>query len=186
MQRSADPISGLGGFIDVSALDAGTHLKVEYHGKAVTAGDHLTASHTKGEPAVSIEVDKPDASASRFTVVMVDPDAPSPDNPIFAEFLHWIAVDVPANQALQKVKGGGGGGGEVVDYMGPAPPKGVHRYVFLAYRQPHGTEPFLDAHAQKQLQSRGRKKFSHAAFAQERGLGAPAAATYFCTAASDA
>ena len=26
---------------------------------------------------------------------MVDPDAPSPDNPEFAEFLHWIVDDIP-------------------------------------------------------------------------------------------
>ena len=26
---------------------------------------------------------------------MVDPDAPSPDNPVAAEFLHWIVDDIP-------------------------------------------------------------------------------------------
>jgi phosphatidylethanolamine-binding protein (PEBP) family uncharacterized protein len=27
---------------------------------------------------------------------MVDPDAPSPEEPVFAEFLHWIVDDIPS------------------------------------------------------------------------------------------
>jgi len=30
-----------------------------------------------------------------YVQLMVDPDAPSPDNPEFAEFLHWIVDDIP-------------------------------------------------------------------------------------------
>ena len=33
--------------------------------------------------------------------LMVDPDAPSPEDPIFSQWLHWIVDDIP-NGALRK------------------------------------------------------------------------------------
>jgi phosphatidylethanolamine-binding protein (PEBP) family uncharacterized protein len=30
-----------------------------------------------------------------FTLVMVDPDAPSPDHPTMAQWLHWIVANIP-------------------------------------------------------------------------------------------
>lgn len=29
------------------------------------------------------------------TLIMVDPDAPSPDNPTMAQWLHWIVTNIP-------------------------------------------------------------------------------------------
>lgn len=36
---------------------------------------------------------------SRFSLVMTDPDAPSPSDPNFAEFLHWMVVNIPGSAA---------------------------------------------------------------------------------------
>jgi phosphatidylethanolamine-binding protein (PEBP) family uncharacterized protein len=70
---------------------------------------------------------------------MIDPDAPSRANPIYAQWLHWAVVNVPAanvvatatNAQLQK------GANVVAEYAGPTPPpgSGLHRYVILVYRQ---------------------------------------------------
>lgn len=38
----------------------------------------------------------PDA---RFALVMTDPDAPSPAEPRFAEFLHWMVANIPGTAA---------------------------------------------------------------------------------------
>jgi phosphatidylethanolamine-binding protein (PEBP) family uncharacterized protein len=42
-------------------------------------------------------------------------------------FLHWLVINIPGLDVKR---------GEVITpYMGPAPPKGRHRYVFLLYKQ---------------------------------------------------
>jgi phosphatidylethanolamine-binding protein (PEBP) family uncharacterized protein len=35
------------------------------------------------------------APGKRYTLLMVDPDAPSPDNPAMREWLHWIVANIP-------------------------------------------------------------------------------------------
>jgi hypothetical protein len=35
------------------------------------------------------------APGKRYTLLMVDPDAPSPDNPAMREWLHWIVTNIP-------------------------------------------------------------------------------------------
>ena len=64
-----------------------------------------------------------------YTVLLVDPDAPSRSNPTMRSFLHWAVVNVPGEDRAR--------GDTLVDYMGAAPPPGtgLHRYVFLVYQQ---------------------------------------------------
>ncbi len=42
--------------------------------------------------------------------------------------LHWMVTNIPEGDISK--------GEEVVEYMGPAPPKGLHRYVFLLFKHP--------------------------------------------------
>ena len=46
-----------------------------------------------------------------FLSLQVDPDAPSPDNPKFRYYLHWIVANIPGVDVQR--------GDVVVDYMGP-------------------------------------------------------------------
>lgn len=47
--------------------------------------------------------------------------------------LHWVVNNIPAaSEGLARASGGH----TLVEYMGPAPPMGTHRYIFLAYQQP--------------------------------------------------
>jgi len=70
---------------------------------------------------------------------MVDPDAPERVGDgagQFGPWLHWLVTDAK----LSADKGNTG-----VSYMGPSPPKGTHRYIFVLFRQPsavkvHSTE----------------------------------------------
>ena len=59
------------------------------------------------------------------TVVRADPDAPSRWNPKFAQWRHWLVVNVPCTDIAQ--------GETITAYVGAAPPKGtgLHRYVIL-------------------------------------------------------
>ena len=49
--------------------------------------------------------------------------------------LHWLVMNVPASGNISD------GADEVVPYMGPAPPEGVHRYVFSLFKQPSAKMP---------------------------------------------
>lgn len=65
-----------------------------------------------------------------------------------------------------------GAGKEVMAYMGPQPPSGVHRYVFAAFRQ-HGVMESLKRRPVE------RELFNTRQFVSENELGLPAAALYF-------
>jgi phosphatidylethanolamine-binding protein (PEBP) family uncharacterized protein len=43
------------------------------------------------------------AAGKRYTLLMVDPDAPSPDNPAMREWLHWIVTNIPGALLLLPV-----------------------------------------------------------------------------------
>ncbi|CAH0402843.1 unnamed protein product [Chilo suppressalis] len=59
-----------------------------------------------------------------------DPDAPSRQYPKLREFRHWLVGNIP---------GGNASAGETLSaYVSPVPPPntGLHRYVYLVYKQP--------------------------------------------------
>lgn len=59
-----------------------------------------------------------------YTILMVDPDAPSKDNPIYKYVLHWLVYN---NNEI------------AVNFMPPAPPSksGLHRYYICLFEQPN-------------------------------------------------
>lgn len=58
-----------------------------------------------------------------------DPDAPSRAKPEFREWHHWLVGNIPGNDV--------GKGETLSEYVGSGPPQGtgLHRYVFLVYKQ---------------------------------------------------
>ena len=74
-----------------------------------------------------------------FSVLMVDPDAPSKANPKMAEWLHWLIVNIPDHGGnIDK-------GDKIMEYAGPTPPKntGDHRYCIYVFKQQGGYDPNL-------------------------------------------
>src|SRR5579885_935004 len=59
-----------------------------------------------------------------YSIIMVDPDAPSSKNPIYKYVLHWLVIN---NSEI------------ILDFMPPAPPfgSGFHRYYINLFEQPN-------------------------------------------------
>ncbi|KAK6177960.1 hypothetical protein SNE40_012815 [Patella caerulea] len=59
----------------------------------------------------------------------IDPDAPSRKNSINGEWQHWLIVNIPEGRVSE--------GDVISEYIGAGPPKetGLHRYIFLLYKQ---------------------------------------------------
>jgi len=101
---------------------------------AFSDGGSIPRRHSCDGPDVSPELDwvgAPEGTAA-FALIVDDPDARG--------FVHWVAFDVPGEQAsLAEGASGGGRFGEGRNdfgrpgWGGPCPPSGTHRYVFELY-----------------------------------------------------
>ncbi|CAG9857778.1 unnamed protein product [Phyllotreta striolata] len=153
---------------DVVDVAPSTVLEVSYPtGVQPDLGNILTPTQVKDPPALKW----PAEDEALYTVCMTDPDAPSREDPKFREWHHWLVGNVPGNDIAK---------GEVLsEYVGSGPPKGtgLHRYVFLVYKQPDRIQ--FD---EKKLTNRsgdGRGKFSIRKFAVKYNLGQPVAGNLY-------
>jgi len=98
-------------------------LMVEYDGKRVEYGMVLRKDETQKRPKVKLELEK----GKMYSLIMVDPDAPSPKDPVYRYYLHWLIVNIKKNED----------GMIVNEYKGPAPPSssGKHRYYISLFEQ---------------------------------------------------
>ncbi|XP_015610252.1 protein D2 isoform X2 [Cephus cinctus] len=92
----------------------------------IEIGKEYTPTQVKDQPSVSWDAE----AGSFYTLCMTDPDAPSRKEPKFREWHHWLVGNISGNDVSK---------GEVLsEYIGSGPPPdtGLHRYVFLVYKQP--------------------------------------------------
>nr|ACX53295.1 terminal flower 1-like protein [Crocus sativus] len=145
----------------LDSFEQSMKMMVTYNSnKLVCNGHEFFPSAVAPKPRV--EVQGADMR-SFFTLVMTDPDVPGPSDPYLREHLHWIVTDIPGTTDASF-------GREMVSYESPRPNIGIHRFVFVLFRQ-------------KRRQSVGpppsRDRFSTRRFAAENDLGLPVAAVYF-------
>lgn len=76
-----------------------------------------------------LELTWPANPSKLYTVIMTDPDAPSPQNPVNAPVLHYLVSNIPGNQIQY--------GDVLMPYTSPNPPIGSHRYRVDIYEQTH-------------------------------------------------
>ncbi|GJT11184.1 FT like protein [Tanacetum coccineum] len=94
MARDRDPL--VVGRVIGDVLDSFTksiNLSVAYNDREVSNGCDLKPSQVVNHLRVDIGGD--DLRAFH-TLVMVDPDSPSPSDPHLREYLHWLVTDIPA------------------------------------------------------------------------------------------
>ncbi|EMS55208.1 hypothetical protein TRIUR3_30085 [Triticum urartu] len=97
-------------------------VTVRFGTKDLTNGCEIKPSIADAAPSIQIA----GRAGDLFTLVMTDPDAPSPSEPTMKEWLHWLVVNIPGGSDPSQ-------GEEVVPYMGPKPPLGIHRYVLIYF-----------------------------------------------------
>ncbi|KAF8652906.1 hypothetical protein HU200_062331 [Digitaria exilis] len=116
-------------------------LKVLYNNRELTNGSELKPSQVANEPRIEIAGRD---MRTLYTLVMVDPDSPSPSNPTKREYLHWLVTDIPESTNVSfvyawtfsdKLYSNYISGNEVVSYESPKPTAGIHRFVFVLFRQ---------------------------------------------------
>ncbi|KAI5058057.1 hypothetical protein GOP47_0026227 [Adiantum capillus-veneris] len=164
MSRRTEPLvvgRVIGDVIDMFAPSS-LEMWLSYSTREISNGCDIKPSAATQPP--SLRLSDPHSRDSLFTLVMVDPDAPSPSEPTMREWVHWLAIDIPGSSDASK-------GREVVPYMGPKPTVGIHRYVFVLFRQ-RGPMTVVRAPLV-------RHNFCTRFFAAEHGLGLPEAALYF-------
>lgn len=142
-------------------------LDVAYSAGKVALGNELTPSEVNDEPQV-----KWNAAPEKFyTLILVDPDAPSKKNPTFADVKHWLVANIPGDDVSK--------GDVIAEYYGSGPPKntGLHRYIFLLYEQKE--KQVFDEPRSLKLSRANRLKWSLKKFVERNGLEEPFALNYF-------
>jgi len=144
-------------------------IEIKYQsGAEVKLGNELTPTQVKDVPT---HLSWPTEEGALYTLCMTDPDAPSRQNPKYREWHHWLVVNIPENRV--------GEGKTLSQYVGSGPPKGtgLHRYVFLAYKQPGTLNP--DEKVLTNRSGDGRGNFRIRNFAKKYGLGDPIAGNFY-------
>uniref|UniRef100_A0A4D5R8Y4 Phosphatidylethanolamine-binding protein 1 n=1 Tax=Scolopendra viridis TaxID=118503 RepID=A0A4D5R8Y4_SCOVI len=142
--------------------------EIKYGSHELKMGNVLTPTQVKDKPTY---IHYPTEPGKLYTLCMTDPDAPSRKDPKFREWHHWLVVNIPETDVSK--------GETLSDYIGSGPPKGtgLHRYVYLVFKQPDKlkcNEPRL---TNRSGDKRGNFKIKD--FAKKYNLGNPIAGNLY-------
>ncbi|OXU26686.1 hypothetical protein TSAR_012584 [Trichomalopsis sarcophagae] len=139
-------------------------IEIKYGDKEVKLGNEFTPSETKEIPEVHYKHE----GGVLYTLVMTDPDVPV--RGYNREWQHWVVGNIPEDKVAK---------GEVLtEYVAPAPSKttGLHRFVFLLYKQNQGSITFDERRIGNR--DKRRNRFSTKKFAEKYNLEGPIAGNY--------
>ncbi|XP_066277212.1 phosphatidylethanolamine-binding protein homolog F40A3.3-like [Branchiostoma lanceolatum] len=143
-------------------------LELSYGAVKIEQGNVVTPTQVKDRPTV---LNWPAEEGALYTLIKTDPDAPSRAEPKFREWHHWVVVNIPRTDWSK---------GEVLtDFVGAGPPPktGLHRYVFLVYKQPGKLE--CDEERLPNTSGKNRGGWSARNFVKKYNLGDPVAGNLF-------
>ncbi|XP_042482854.1 protein FLOWERING LOCUS T-like isoform X2 [Macadamia integrifolia] len=160
-QRERDPVvvgRVIGDVLD--PFNRRISLRVSYGSREVSNGREFKPSTVVNQPRVEIGGDD---MRTFYTLIMVDPDAPSPSHPTLREYLHWLVVDIPGTTGTSF-------GQEIMCYENPRPMFGIHRYAFVLFQQLGRQTVYAPS---------WRQNFNTRDYAADYNLGLPVAALYY-------
>ncbi|XP_037828028.1 protein D2-like [Lucilia sericata] len=151
---------------DIIDSKPATIARVTYGDSSVTLGNELQPRQVKDQPEVTWKAEE----GSLYTLLMVDPDAPSRETPTYREILHWLVINIPGCKLSE--------GQVVAEYIGSGPPEGsgLHRYVFLVFKQTQkiSTDTFISNKSRE-----GRLSVKTRDYIANYKLGDPVAGNYY-------
>lgn len=126
-------------------------LNVKFGDSVISCGAELTPENTNAAPAVKMSNAEADA---RYTLLMLDPDAPGHSLNTLKFWLHWAVTDIKGLSLQQGLVEGK----ELIGYAGPTPPKGtgVHRYQIVVFESTENPDVTLVSNKRGQF---GLEKF---------------------------
>uniref|UniRef100_A0A646QDK5 PBP1 n=1 Tax=Hemiscolopendra marginata TaxID=943146 RepID=A0A646QDK5_9MYRI len=142
--------------------------EIKYGSVELKMGNVLTPTQVKDPPT---HISYPTEAEHLYTLCMTDPDAPSRKDPKFREWHHWLVVNIPGTDVSK--------GETLSEYIGSGPPKGtgLHRYVYLVYKQPEKLKPTETRLTNRSGDNRGNFKIKN--FAKKYHLGDPIAGNFY-------
>lgn len=131
----------------------------------VLVGNVLTVAQVRNEPTINFPSFQ---RRTNYTVLMVDVDAPSREDPKLSPYLHFLAVN--SYEVIM------GTSDKVVPYQSPSPPPGTgyHNYVWLLFKQ----NGYINPNKLMPLASH-RENFSIKQFMDENRFTVPKAGNIF-------
>ncbi|XP_042912518.1 protein D3 [Parasteatoda tepidariorum] len=153
---------------DVVNVKPGCVAEVRYKDAVVDQGNELTPTQVKDPPT---HINYPVVANSLYTLCMTDPDAPSRATPKYREWHHWLVVNIPGTEVER--------GDVLSEYVGSGPPSGtgLHRYVYLIYKQPGKLNCDERRLTNRSGDHRGCFKIKN--FAKKYNLGDPVAGNFY-------
>ena len=130
----------------------------------------MTPESVKDQPSIEWPVEE----GVNYTLIMADPDVPSRSEPTSGQVNHWLVINIPGKDISK--------GEALALYRGSAPPEGsgLHRYIFLVYKQSgylrHKETHSVPIHPENRKE---RVKFNAKAFAKKYNLGEPIAVNFY-------
>eukprot|EP01111_Echinosteliopsis_oligospora_P005105 TRINITY_DN1829_c1_g1_i1.p1 TRINITY_DN1829_c1_g1~~TRINITY_DN1829_c1_g1_i1.p1 ORF type:complete len:171 (-),score=45.49 TRINITY_DN1829_c1_g1_i1:394-906(-) len=141
-------------------------FKVTFGSHNVT-GSEIPLDAVQTQPQVSLKGEE----GQYYTLAFVDPDAPSRSSPSNREWRHWVVVNIPSSDFSK--------GGHLSDFFPSAPPagSGLHRYVFILYKQ---NGKLVASHFDDTAETKARSKFHVSDWAGKFNLTPISATFYLC------
>jgi phosphatidylethanolamine-binding protein (PEBP) family uncharacterized protein len=115
-------------------------------------GSLARVSQVKEQPIISVsssfsQPTSPGSAATTYTFMMIDPDAPTPDDPRFGYWRHWVVASIatPSQSSSATTSASEditARGKTLTPYLAPGPKdeSGPHRYLFLLFEEKAGGE----------------------------------------------
>jgi phosphatidylethanolamine-binding protein (PEBP) family uncharacterized protein len=110
------------------------NLEIEYDGEVFKSGETLNRERTSDAPSFEFDA----KSQKYYTLIMFDPDTPSPEDPFMSEYIHLLLINIYSRD--KKVRSFD----TLFTYERPSPlpGTGIHRFVFYLYEQAKHYETF--------------------------------------------
>ena len=92
-----------------------TKVDVSFGAKGVDLGNFFRSGECKQPPGISFPVEQNGPQDRSYALILTDPDAPTPDDPKFAFWRHWVVADLKSGDSADKTTR------ELTAFLGPSP-----------------------------------------------------------------